>query len=477
MPDAPLIHEDFLLRTRFARELYHGFAENAPIIDYHCHIPPAEIAADRRFENITQAWLYGDHYKWRAMRANGVEERFCTGDATDREKFMKWAETVPSTLRNPLYHWTHLELKRPFGIGDRLLNPETAASIWEECNEELGRPEFSCRGIIKQMNVACICTTDDPTDSLEHHKKIAADPSFDVPVLPAWRPDKGMAVEDPKAFNAWVDRLGAAANADIKDFSSYIQALRTRHAFFHSMGCRVSDHGIETAYSAYCSDEEVREIFNLVRSGKALRPAEVVKFKSAMLFYFGAMDAEKGWVQQYHLGALRNNNRRMFESLGPDTGFDGIGDFEIARPLSELLNRLDYEGKLAKTILYNLNPRDNELLAAMCGHFPEGGVPGKIQYGSGWWFLDQKDGMEKQLTALSNLGLLARFVGMLTDSRSFLSYTRHEYFRRVLCNLLGEDMEAGLIPRDMALVGGMVKDICYNNAARYFGFDLKVKAY
>jgi glucuronate isomerase len=477
MPDTPLIHENFLLQSKAAQELYHGFAKDIPIIDYHCHVPPAQIAEDKRFENITKIWLYGDHYKWRAMRLNGVDERFCTGEASDREKFMKWAETVPHTLRNPLYHWTHMELNRPFGIHGRLLNPKTAESIWEECNEELARPEFSCRGIIKQMNVACICTTDDPVDSLEHHKKIAEDASFDVPVLPAWRPDKGMAVEDPKAFNAWVDKLAAASNTDIRDFGSYIRAIRTRHDFFHSMGCRLSDHGIETAYAVDCTDAEIKEMFDLLRAGKPLRPPEVRKFKSGMLYHFGIMDAEKGWVQQYHFGALRNNNTRRFDLLGPDTGFDSIGDFEIAKPLSRLLDRLDHEGKLAKTILYNLNPRDNELLAAMCGNFAEGGVPGKMQFGSGWWFLDQKDGMERQLTALSNMGLLRRFVGMLTDSRSFLSYTRHEYFRRVLCNLLGDDMEKGLIPNDMALVGGMVKDICYNNAAAYFGFDLKVKAY
>jgi glucuronate isomerase len=466
------ITPDFLLQTRAARRLYHDYAEKLPIIDYHCHLPPRQVAEDHRFANLTQIWLYGDHYKWRAMRSNGVDERFCTGDATDREKFQKWAETVPMTLGNPLYHWTHLELKRPFGISDRLLSPRTAQGIWETCNAKLARPEFSCRGIMKQMQVLLVCTTDDPVDSLEHHLRIAADNSFGIQVLPTWRPDKGMAVETPELFNAWVDKLAEAAGIAIKNFPTYLDALRKRHDFFHRTGCRLSDHGIETAYAEEYTEREIKAIFLKARAGKPLTEAEVLKFKSAMLYEFGVMDAERGWTQQFHFGALRNNSTRLMRKLGPDTGFDTIGDFPTARALSRLLDRLDREDRLAKTILYNLNPADNELMATMIGCFQDGTVAGKMQFGSAWWFLDQKTGMEAQLRALGNLGLLSRFVGMLTDSRSFLSYTRHEYFRRILCNMLGAEIEAGLIPRDMKLVGGVVRDVCYGNASRYFGFRL-----
>jgi len=472
MADSVFITEEFLLETETARRLYHEYAEGMPIIDYHCHLPPEQVANDHRFENLTQIWLYGDHYKWRAMRANGVAERYCTGDASDWEKFDKWAETVPKTLRNPLYHWTHMELRRPFGISDRLLAPDTAKGIWDECNDKLGSAEFSCRGIMEQMNVVLVCTTDDPTDSLEHHKVIAADPSFDIHVLPAWRPDKGMAVEHPDAFNAWVDSLAAASDTDIKDFTSYLEAFRRRHDFFHSMGCRLSDHGIETAYAAEYTARELDSIFARVRAGSALDADESIKFKSAMLYEFGVMDHEKGWTQQFHMGAMRNNNTRMFDTLGPDTGFDSIGDYPVAEPLARFLDRLDRDDKLAKTILYNMNPRDNAVLATMIGNFQDGRIPGKMQFGSGWWFLDQKNGMERQLEDLSNMGLLSRFVGMITDSRSFLSYTRHEYFRRILCNLLGSEIERGLMPNDIELVGGMVQDISYRNAANYFGFDL-----
>ena len=464
------ITEDFLLQSEAARELYHNCAEGMPIIDYHCHLPPEQIAEDHRFKNLAEAWLYGDHYKWRAMRSNGVPEKYCTGDAPDREKFLKWAETVPKLLRHQLYHWTHLELKRYFGIGDRLLNPETAKGIWEECNAKLVQPEYSCRGLMKMMNVVLVCTTDDPCDDLEHHKAIAEDASFDIQVLPAWRPDKGMAVESPEVFNTWLDKLAAASDTDIKDFACYLDALRKRHDFFHSVGCRLSDHGLETAYAEDYTKSEPRAIFDKVRGGGELDASEILKFKSAMLYEFGVMDWEKNWVQQFHFGAMRNNNTRMFKEVGPDAGFDSIGDFEIARPLARMLDRLDLQEKLAKTILYNLNPRDNELMVTMLGNFQDGSVPGKMQFGSAWWFLDQKDGIETQMQALSQTGLLSRFVGMLTDSRSFLSYPRHEYFRRVLCNLLGSEIEAGLLPRDMDLVGGMVKDISYNNAARYFGF-------
>ncbi len=463
------IHDDFLLYSKTARDLYHGYAEKMPIFDYHCHIPPQDIAIDRQFANLTQIWLYGDHYKWRAMRTNGVDEKFCTGNATDLEKFEKWAETVPQTLRNPLYHWTHLELKRFFGI-DLLLNPQTARKIWDECNAKLNTKEYSVRNIIRMANVHTICTTDDPVDTLEHHQAIRAS-GFEVNVLPAWRPDKAMMVEDPAVFNAYIGKLESAAGMEIQEYDSFMEALEKRHHFFHESGCRLSDHGIETAYAEEYTLGEIREIFRKIRNGKNLTQQEILKFKSAMLVEFGIMDYRRGWTQQFHLGALRNNNSRLFRLLGPDTGFDSIGDFEIARPLSRLLDRLDSNNQLAKTILYNLNPRDNELIATMIGNFQDGTFPGKIQFGSGWWFLDQKDGMQKQMQALSSLGLLSRFVGMLTDSRSFLSYTRHEYFRRTLCNLLGDDVEKGEIPADMELLGRMVENICFNNAFQYFGFN------
>ena len=464
------ITEDFLLHSESARKLYHEYAEKMPIFDYHCHIPPEQIAGDIQFENLTHVWLYGDHYKWRAMRTNGVDERYCTGDASDYEKFEKWAETVPYCLCNPLYHWTHLELKRYFGI-DELLNADSAKRIYDTCSGLLGTSEFSVRNLMRKMNVKVICTTDDPTDTLEHHKKIAAD-SFEIKVLPAWRPDKGMATENIAALNEWVDRLGGLADMEIKDYSSYLQAIRKRHDFFHDNGCRISDHGIETAYAEDFTEREIEKIFGKIRAGKELDVDEQLKFKSAMLVEFALLDHSRGWVQQFHFGALRNNNSRMLKTLGADTGFDSIGDLEIARPLAKLLDRLDVGNRLAKTILYNLNPRDNELIATMIGNFQDGSVPGKMQFGSGWWFCDQKDGMTKQITALSSLGLLSRFVGMLTDSRSFLSYPRHEYFRRILCDILGDGMEKGELPADMSLLGKMVEGICYNNAKDYFGIDV-----
>ncbi|HLX63965.1 MAG TPA: glucuronate isomerase [Planctomycetota bacterium] len=465
------ITENFLLQSNAAVELYHEHAKNCAIIDYHCHLPPLEIAVDHRFANLTQIWLAGDHYKWRAMRADGINERYITGAASDWEKFQKWAEVVPHTLRNPLYHWTHLELKRPFGISDRLLNPETAAGIWEECNAKLARPEFSCRGIMKQMNVVLVCTTDDPADSLEHHRAIVADTSFGIKVLPAFRPDKGMAVENPSAFNAWVDKLAAASDVDIVDFKSYMDALRERHDYFHACGGRLSDHGVETIFAEDCTESEARAIFAKVRGGAQLDGAEILKFKSAMLYEFGIMDHARNWTQQYHIGALRGANSRLLKALGPDTGFDSIGDWPIAQPMAKFFNRLDSENKLARTIIYNNNPRDNAVYAAMIGNFQDGSFAGKMQFGSSWWHLDQLDGMTRQIEDLSNMGLLSRFVGMLTDSRSFLSYTRHEYFRRMLCNILGGEIERGLLPRDMKLIGGTVRDICYNNAAKYFGFE------
>ncbi|MGB8226172.1 MAG: glucuronate isomerase [Sedimentisphaerales bacterium] len=465
------IHNDFLLQTETAKYLYHQHAARMPIYDYHCHLPVQQVAEDVKFKNITQVWLYGDHYKWRAMRTNGVDERYCTGDASDWEKFQMWAQTVPSCLRNPLYHWTHMELKRPFGISDKLLCPQSAKEIYDRCNELLKSPKFSARGIMRQMNVKLVCTTDDPIDDLRHHRKIAID-GFEIKVYPAWRSDKGMAAENTKALNEWIDKLQQAADMEIKDYDGYIEALRKRHDYFHANNCRLSDHGIETAFAEDYTAGEIKKIFEKIQKEKTLDNQEILKFKSAMMYEFGLMDAEKGWVQQLHLGALRNNNTRMFKTLGPDTGFDSIGDFEIAKPLAKFLDRLDSQNKLPKTVLYNLNPRDNELLATMLGNFQDGSVAGKMQFGSGWWFLDQKDGMEKHINALSNLSLLSRFVGMLTDSRSFLSYPRHEYFRRILCNILGNDVEAGLIPKDLKLLGQMVEDICFNNAKNYFGMEI-----
>ena len=406
------------------------------------------------------------------MRANGVSEHFCTGKASDWEKFEKWALTLPCLLRNPLYHWTHMELKNYFGISDRLLSPETAKSIWEEAQTVLSQDGFSARGLLKQSNVVLICTTDDPIDSLEHHKVVAADRSFEVKVLPAWRPDKAMATEDVGALNIWVNKLSEATDIKIKDFNSYLEALRQRHDYFHKMGCRISDQGVETIYAADYSEREINEIFAQLRAGSTINPEETLKFKSAMLYEFALMNCEKGWAQQLHYGALRNNNSRMLAELGPDAGFDSMSDGPVARAMSKFLDRLDKGGQLTRTIVYNLNPADNELMAAMIGNFQDGSVPGKMQMGSAWWFMDQKDGMERQIEVLSQLGTLSRFVGMLTDSRSFLSYVRHEYFRRILCNILGRDIEKGLIPNDIELVGQMVKDICYQNAAGYFGFDL-----
>jgi glucuronate isomerase len=464
------IHKNFLLDTKTASKLYHTYAEPLPIIDYHCHISPKEVAQNRKFENMTQIWLAGDHYKWRAMRTCGVKEQFITGNASDWEKFEMWARTVPKTIRNPLYHWTHLELKRPFGISDKLLNEKTAESIWEKCNAKLTTPGFTAQGIAKRMNVEIICTTDDPIDSLEYHEAYTKKGNGFTKMLPAFRPDKAMAVENVDAFLSYLQKLETASGIEIKDFDSLLVALRARHDFFHSRGCRISDHGIETAYAEDYTESEVRLIFKKLQKGKSPDAVETLKFKSAMMYEFGVMDYEKGWVQQLHIGALRNSNSRMMRVLGSDTGFDSIGDFEIARPLAKFLDKLDTENKLAKTILYNLNPRDNELVATMIGNFQDGSIAGKLQYGSGWWFLDQRDGIQKQIEALSNLGMLSQFIGMLTDSRSFLSYPRHEYFRRLLCNILGGEIEQGLIPNDMKLIGGMVQDICYNNAKKYFGF-------
>ncbi|WP_461636805.1 glucuronate isomerase [Labilibaculum euxinus] len=463
------LDKDFILETDTAKKLYHEFAADLPIIDYHCHISPKEIADDKQFENMTQIWLYGDHYKWRAMRTNGIKEEGITGESSsDREKFENWAGTVPYTLRNPLYHWTHLELKKPFGI-EKILSPDTSEEIWNECNEKLKTPEFSCRSLIRKANVEVIGTTDDPADSLEYHKAIK-DSGFETKVVPSWRPDKAMAVDDASEYNAYINKLAIASEMEINTFEDLLSALQKRHDFFAEMGCKASDHGLEQFFAAEYTNDEASEIFVKIRKGDELNEKEILKFKSAMLYEFAVLDHSKGWVQQFHIGAIRNNNTGMFNKLGADTGFDSIADKLVAEDMSKFLNRLATEEKLTKTILYNLNPAHNEVYATMLGNFQDGEIAGKIQWGSGWWFLDQKDGMEKQMNALSNLGLLSRFVGMLTDSRSFLSYSRHEYFRRILCNLIGNDVEKGLIPYNEELLKEVVQGICYYNAKNYFNF-------
>lgn len=472
------IHDDFLLDTDVACDLYHNFAKRQPILDYHCHLEPRLIADDHRFRSMTELWLEGDHYKWRAMRANGVSEDFCSGAASDAEKFQAWAQTVPYTLRNPLYHWTHLELSFPFGIRDCLLSAETAAEIYDRCNVQLASPEFTAQGLLTQYNVAVVCTTDDPVDSLEHHRRYADEcaqqgqAACATRLLPTFRPDHCLAVEHPDSLNTYLDTLSAVAGVDIRSYDTLLDALRKRHAAFHEAGCRLSDHGLEAMVAEEASAAQVKKAFNRVRSGKPLSVLDARRLKSSLLHDLAIMDHEQGWVQQFHLGALRDNNSRALAALGPNTGFDSIADVPQAAELSHFLNGLDKGDRLAKTILYNLNPRDNEVFATMAGNFQDGKVAGKIQYGSAWWFLDQLDGMEKQLNALSNMGLLARFVGMLTDSRSFLSFSRHEYFRRLLCNMLGNDVRRGVIPNDRDLLGWLVKRICFKNARRFFGFSL-----
>ncbi|KAA1258402.1 Uronate isomerase [Rubripirellula obstinata] len=465
----PFIHDNFMLFGDEAERLYHDYAAKMPIIDYHCHLPPEEVAQDKTWDNLTQVWLNGDHYKWRQMRTNGIAEKYCTGDATDREKFDKFAEVMPYLLRNPLYHWCHLELARYFDIDDCVLSPETADDIWNRAQAKL-TSGISAQQLIRDSNVKLICTTDDPADSLEHHLSFQRS-GCDIRMLPAWRPDKAMAVENAATFNAYLQTLSAAAGIEINSYAALIEALRKRHDFFHECGCRLSDHGLSYSYFLPTSDSTVAAIFDKVRSGKQVTAEEDEQFKTAMMLEFGRMDSEKGWAQQLHLGPLRSVNKRMLGEVGPDTGFDSIGDWSYAEKLGGFLNALNDEHALPKTILYNLNPRDNEVLATMIGNFQEGPVVGKMQMGSGWWFMDQKDGMERQIEALSQMGSLSRFVGMLTDSRSFLSYTRHEYFRRILCNLLGSDMAMGFVPHDFDLVGGMVENIAYNNAVEYFNFD------
>ncbi len=463
------LNEDFLLQSKTAQRLYHEYAKQMPIIDYHNHLLPDQVANNINFENLTQVWLYGDHYKWRAMRTNGVNENFITGNASDWEKFEQWAATVPYTLRNPLYHWTHLELQRYFNINE-VLNADSARRIYDDATAQLQNASHSVQGLLQKMNVKLICTTDDPVDDLKYHQQHRAQGGF-TKMNPAFRPDKAMNVDDTISFNNYLTLLEKAADVSISTFNDYLAALKKRHDYFAENGCAVSDHGLEEIYAEDYTQTEIVGIFAQVRSGGNLTFEEKKKFKSAMLVIFAEWDHEKGWVQQYHLGALRNNNSRMLKQLGPDTGWDSIGDFSQARALSKFLNRLDTNDKLAKTIIYNLNPADNELFATMIGNFNDGSVAGKVQWGSGWWFLDQKDGMIKQINALSNMGLLSRFVGMLTDSRSFLSFPRHEYFRRILCNMYGEEVENGELPNDIALIGKTIQDICYNNAKEYFNLQ------
>lgn len=462
------LDKDFLLKTPTAKRLFHDYAADMPIIDYHCHLSPKDIAEDRIFNNIAEIWLHGDHYKWRAMRTNGIHESYCTGDKTDLEKFEQWAATVPYTMRNPLYHWTHMELQRYFNVTEQL-SPANAKAIYEHCSAMLQTKEFSVRNLLRKMKVKLVCTTDDPVDSLEYHKAMQ-DEGADIKMVPAFRPDMAMNVGNTEMFLQYVRKVEAASGMQVHAFDDYLKALKSRHDFFAQMGCKVSDHGLEEIYADDYTAEEIVIIFERLLKGETLCLTCQRQFKSAMLVYFAEWDHEKGWVQQFHLGALRNNNTRMLNQLGPDTGWDSIGTFDQGKALSKFLNGLDTKDKLTKTILYNLNPADNEVLATMVGNFNDGSVAGKIQFGSGWWFLDQKDGIIKQLNALSNMGLLSRFVGMLTDSRSFLSFPRHEYFRRILCDLIGTEVEEGELPNDIEWLGKMVQDICYNNNVNYFNW-------
>lgn len=466
-----LIHERFLLQSDEAARLYFDYAAGQPIIDYHTHLPPAEIAADRRWENISQVWLNGDHYKWRQMRTNGIAERFCTGDATDREKFDAFAGILPYLLRNPLYHWCHLELARYFQIDDLLLSAKTADEVWERSSEVL-RNGLSARSLIERSNVLAVCTSDDPIDSLEHHAVVAADPTFGARMLPTWRPTRVLALADPASWNRYLDELAAVTNVDIASFDDLVAALTVRRDAFHQAGCRLSDHALAGGVFSPVSAQELRAIFGRLRSGAALPAAERDQLTTGLLLELGRLYREKGWTMQLHIGALRDNNSAMLAVLGSDTGYDSMGDRQYAEALAQLLNALSSAGNLPKTILYNVNPRDTEMLASMLGCFEDGSVPGKMQLGPAWWFLDQKDGIERQLEAISQMGSLRRFVGMVADSRSFLSFSRHEYFRRILCNVLGADMAAGLLPRDFDLVGALVEDVCFRNAESFFGFEL-----
>jgi glucuronate isomerase len=462
------IANHFLLQSETAKKLFHEFAESEPILDYHCHLSAREIADNRPFRDLTEIWLEGDHYKWRAMRANGVPEKYCTGDVSPREKFLAWARTVPYTLRNPLYHWTHLELQRYFGISD-LLDEKNAPAIWDEANRQLKTKELSPQGILRKFEVRAVCTTDDPADSLKYHEQLQ-ESDFPVAVLPAFRPDNALRISNPQTWNAWINRLGQCANTDITNFADLLSALQKRHDDFHQLGCRLSDHGLDFCPVDTCSDTEAEAMFRKARAGERPSPADEARFVGYLMLFFGRLDAEKGWTKQLHVGAYRNANSRAVATLGRDTGFDSIADWPQVTTLIRYLDRLDQEEQLPKIIIYNLNPADNYAFATAVGNFQDGTIPGKLQFGSGWWFLDQKEGIEWQLNALSNCGLLSRFVGMTTDSRSFMSYPRHEYFRRVLCNMLGSEIEQGLLPRNLDLVGNMVRDICYRNAERYFAF-------
>ncbi len=463
------IGKDFMLTNKVAEELYHEHAAKLPIIDYHCHLVPEQIAGNYQARNITEMWLGGDHYKWRAMRGNGVSEDYITGDKSDYEKFEKWAYTLQYSMRNPLYHWTHLELSRIFGI-DEVLNPSSARRIYDECNEKINSEEFRAQAIMRSCNVEVVCTTDDPIDNLEYHKQIADNP-FGTKVLPTWRADKVLAIDNPEAFNQYIDKLAAAADMDIATYEDLMSALANRQDFFASMGCKLSDHGLDTFYADNYTESDLMQIFAKVRSGQTPSPKEISQYRSGVLFDLAAMDSDKDWTQQFHIGVVRNNNSRMFKKIGADTGFDSIHDLPCSVAGNTYFDRLTEANKLAKTILYNLNPKDNEVLATMAYNFNDGSVAGKMQLGSGWWFLDQEDGMRKQINALSSLGLLSRWVGMLTDSRSFLSYPRHEYFRRILCNVIGQDVEDGKLPKsEMEFIGKMVEGISYYNAKNYFEF-------
>lgn len=462
------LDEHFLLESEYAQVLYEQFAAPMPILDFHNHLSPKDIAENRRFRNLTEIWLEGDHYKWRAMRFNGVAERYCTGDASPKEKFIKWAETVPFTMRNPLYHWTHLELKTYFGT-DQLLNADTASEIYEVCSAKLQEDEFSAQSLLRRMNVEVVCTTDDPSDSLEYHIKFAA-ATKDLKMYPTFRPDKSYAVENVAAYLEYLQKLGAAANITISSFEDLIAALQRRVDFFASLGCRAADHGLEYLPYHASAKDVAPAIMEKLLSKRSIDNTEVDQFRCAVLLELARMYHSKGWVQQFHIGALRNNNSRLLNTLGPDTGFDSMGDFPQAKSMSRFLDTLDKTDGLAKTIIYNNNPNDNEVIATMIGNFNDGTYPGKVQFGSGWWFLDQKDGMEKQMNTLSNMGLLSRFVGMVTDSRSLLSFTRHEYFRRILCNLWGNDIVKGELPDDLNTIGKMIENICYYNTKEYFRF-------
>lgn len=469
--DMSFIHEDFLLSTRSARHLYHSYAKGEPILDYHNHLPPQDLAGNRQFANLFEIWLEGDHYKWRAMRANGVPEQFCTGkDTSPRDKFLAWAKTVPHTLRNPLFHWTHLELVRYFGITE-YLEESTAESIWERANAQLATDDLRVWGILKKFGVKALCTTDDPVDDLRFHQQLRTS-GLETKVYPAYRPDKALRVDDAASWNAWVDRLSAAANIEIRTLGGLLDALTQRHDFFHSLGCRLSDHGLNTCFADFCSEADAAAIFDRARAGASAGEEDYRKFATYVMLHFGRLDAAKGWTKQLHLGAYRSANTRKLAELGPDTGFDSMGDWNQIESLGAYLNQLERESSMPKLILYNVNPVQNYAFATMCGNFQDGTIPGKIQFGSGWWFLDQKEGMEWQINALSNTGLLSRFVGMLTDSRSFLSFPRHEYFRRTLCNMIGADVEAGLLPDREDWLGPMIRNICYGNARNYLGLDV-----